>query len=74
MNVYVLSGRNSEMEGELSLARKSKRLKKGKGRKERMKHKIEQLTIENEEHQRKSKELSSKNLELRRLVLIILYY
>ena len=56
------------MDEERSPACKPKRSKRGKGRKERMQRRIEKLTLEKEEHQQKSKELATKNLELRRLV------
>lgn len=49
--------------------RKTKRGKQGRGRKERMSNKIEKLLLENEQGQKKVKELTSKNLTMKRLVI-----
>ena len=58
------------METNGEVAHKTNRSKRGKGRKERMKAKIEKMALENEEHQQRAKELAGKNLELRRLVVV----
>ena len=45
-----------------------KHSKRGKGRKERLKHKLESLKAEREEFQRESLRLARKNTELKRFV------
>lgn len=47
---------------------KAKRWKPGKGRKERMKRKLEKLSIEKKAEQQKAEKLASKNQELKRSV------
>ena len=60
--------RKMDRELEPRQERKAKRPKKGKGRKERMKTKLEKLALENEEQQQKVEQLTSVNLKLKRLV------
>ena len=56
--------------GELEGNFKIKRSKRGKGKKERMRVKIEKLMKENEQHQEKAQELSMRNQKLKRPVLL----
>ena len=44
------------------------RLARGKGRKERMRHRIEKLMLENKEEKQRTKTLASKNMALKRPV------
>ena len=49
-------------------AKASKRQRRGKGRKERMRHRIEKLMLENKEEKQRTKTLASKNMALKRPV------